>query len=79
MPAPFPFYHIGHFINRPHHPAPFALTRFGSMAEPAVEDPHKHTFYEVIWITGGATTQVIDYRYFQRTGSSPGRRSHEAG
>ena len=46
----FPNYSIGHFINEPSNPTEFEITRFGEMEEPNVEDPHKHSFYEIIWM-----------------------------
>ena len=49
----FPVYSIGHFINEPDNPTNFEITRFESMAEPDVDDPHKHTFYEILWIEEG--------------------------
>ncbi len=64
MKDPFPFYSIGHFINQPANPTQFEITRFEEMDEPDVEDPHKHTFYEIIWIEEGVSKQVIDYREF---------------
>ncbi len=35
--------------------------RFDEMDEPDVDDLHKHTFYEIIWIEKGKSRQVIDY------------------
>ena len=58
----FPAYHIGHFLNQPNQPVGFAITRFGTMAEPEVDDPHKHTFYELIWTEAGHSRQRIDYQ-----------------
>ncbi|MBK8965328.1 MAG: AraC family transcriptional regulator [Saprospiraceae bacterium] len=60
----FPFYQIGHFINQPDNPTEFELTRFGAMAEPDIDDPHKHTFYEIIWVEAGRSEQVIDYKTY---------------
>lgn len=57
----FPNYSIGHFINEPSNPTEFEVTLFNSMPEPDVEDPHKHTFYEIIWVESGSTIQGIDY------------------
>jgi AraC family transcriptional regulator, transcriptional activator of pobA len=57
----FKQYTIGHFINQPQNPTEFEVTLFNSMPEPDVEDPHKHTFYEIIWVESGATRQSIDY------------------
>lgn len=31
------------------------------MQEPEIEDVHKHSFYEIIWIDGGMSRQSIDY------------------
>ena len=64
MPDLFPAYHIGHFLNQPDQPMGFALTRFGTMAEPDVEDPHRHTFYEIIWTEAGHCRQRIDYQEY---------------
>jgi AraC family transcriptional regulator, transcriptional activator of pobA len=61
MHPSFPVYSIGHFINQPDNPTPFEITLFGQMEEPDVEDPHKHGFYEVIWIDAGQSRQIIDY------------------
>lgn len=58
----FPFYSIGHFINEPGNPTEFEITRFDEMVEPEVDDLHKHTFYEIIWIEEGMSRQVIDYQ-----------------
>jgi AraC family transcriptional regulator, transcriptional activator of pobA len=57
----FPFYSIGHFINQPTSPTEFEIMRFDEMEEPDVDDLHKHTFYEIIWIEKGKSRQVIDY------------------
>ena len=57
----FPHYSIGHFINEPKNPTEFEVTLFNSMPEPDVEDPHKHSFYEIIWVESGSTRQSIDY------------------
>jgi AraC-like DNA-binding protein len=65
MKDPFPFYSIGHFINQPGNPTQFEITRFEEMDEPEVEDPHKHTFYEIIWVEEGVSKQVIDYREYE--------------
>lgn len=60
----FPHYHIGHFLNEPDKPAEFAVTRFEEMGELDIEDPHKHTFYEILWFDEGRSQQTIDYRTF---------------
>jgi AraC family transcriptional regulator, transcriptional activator of pobA len=64
MKGIFPQYHIGHFLNQPDKPVEFALTRFEEMGELDIEDPHKHTFYEILWFDEGHSTQIIDYRTF---------------
>jgi AraC-like DNA-binding protein len=58
----FPRYSIGHFINEPGNPTQLEVTFFGSMEEPEVDETHKHTFYEVIWIEEGKSRQVIDFK-----------------
>jgi AraC family transcriptional regulator, transcriptional activator of pobA len=65
MKDPFPFYHIGHFINQPNRPSEFEVTRFEEMEELDIEDPHKHTFYEILWIDEGLSTQVIDGQEYE--------------
>jgi hypothetical protein len=57
----FPHYSIGHFIHEPSNPTEFEITRFEAMVEPDIEDPHKHTFYEIIWFDDGRSIQTIDY------------------
>lgn len=61
----FPSYTIGHFINQPTNPTEFEITRFEEMEEPDVDDLHKHTFYEIIWIEKGKSKQVIDYKEYE--------------
>ncbi|GAB4397493.1 MAG: helix-turn-helix domain-containing protein [Microscillaceae bacterium] len=61
----FKSYRIGHFLNQPHHPTEFAMLRFETMAEPNVDDYHKHTFYEVLWVEKGTSRQVIDYQEYE--------------
>ena len=61
----FPFYSIGHFINQPTNQTEFEITRFEEMEEPDVNDFHKHTFYEIIWVEKGKSKQVIDYKEYE--------------
>ena len=77
----FPIYSIGNFINQPTNPTGFEITRFGEMEDPDIDDPHKHTFYEITWIDQGGGSQVIDYTaYKNMDGSlffvSPGQLHH---
>jgi AraC family transcriptional regulator, transcriptional activator of pobA len=60
----FPHYGIGHFINEPNNPTEFEVTRFEEMGELDIDDPHKHTFYEILWFDEGVSTQVIDYKEY---------------
>lgn len=57
----FPIYSIGHFINQPTNPTNFEVTLFEQMQEPEVDEIHKHTFYEILWIEKGKSKQIIDY------------------
>jgi AraC family transcriptional regulator, transcriptional activator of pobA len=57
----FPRYSIGHFINAPERTTEVELLRFERMEEPDVDDPHIHTFYEVLWVEEGRTEQTIDH------------------
>jgi AraC family transcriptional regulator, transcriptional activator of pobA len=61
----FPFYSIGHFIGEPNNPTTFEITRFEEMEELDIEDPHKHTFYEILWFDEGISTQTIDYQEYK--------------
>ncbi len=54
----FPFYKIGDFINEPNNPTEFEVMRFDEIEELNVDDLHKHTFYEIIWIEKGKSKQV---------------------
>jgi AraC-like DNA-binding protein/mannose-6-phosphate isomerase-like protein (cupin superfamily) len=61
----FKKYHIGHFINQPKNSTQFEILDFETMQEPEVEDLHKHTFYEILWIEKGKTKQFIDYQEYE--------------
>ncbi len=68
--AIFPYYSIGDFINEPDNPTQFEITRFEDMSEPEVDDIHKHTFYEILWVDEGESRQFIDFKEFElRAGS----------
>lgn len=56
----FPAYNIEHFLNQPANPTAFAVLRFKHLPEPDIEDPHRHTFYEVLWTDAGTSHQAID-------------------
>ncbi|MFM2268579.1 MAG: hypothetical protein RL757_2020, partial [Bacteroidota bacterium] len=60
----FPYYGIGHFINEPNNPTEFEVTRFEETGELDIDDPHKHTFYEILWFDEGISSQVIDYQEY---------------
>jgi AraC-like DNA-binding protein len=66
----FPFYSIGHFINQPSNPTEFEITMFDKMAEPNVDDVHKHSFYEILWVDEGKSRQTIDYQSYELQGKS---------
>lgn len=57
-------YSIGHFINQPRSATEFEILEFNKMAEPDVDDFHKHSFYEIIWTDAGASKQFIDYQHY---------------
>ena len=67
MKSIFPRYHIGHFINEPNNPTAFEITRFEEMGELDIEDPHQHTFYEILWFDEGVSKQIIDYQEYEIT------------
>lgn len=64
MKSLFPFYSIGHFINQPNSKTAFEITLFEEMEEPDVDDLHKHTFYEILWVDAGKSRQTIDYQSY---------------
>ena len=64
MKSLFPFYSIGHFINQPNSKTEFEITLFEEMEEPDVDDLHKHTFYEILWVDEGKSRQTIDYQSY---------------
>lgn len=65
MQPVFPLYSIGHFINQPASRTEFEIMRFESMDEPDVDDLHRHTFYEIIWVDAGRSRQTIDDQEYQ--------------
>ncbi|MGL5888240.1 MAG: AraC family ligand binding domain-containing protein, partial [Bacteroidia bacterium] len=65
MQSLFRDYNIGHFINQPQNTTSFEVLRFGEMDEPDVDDIHRHTFYEIIWIEKGNSRQTIDYKTYE--------------
>lgn len=65
MKDTFPIYNIGHFINQAENPIGFEILRFDTMAEPDVDDIHKHHFYEILWIEEGQSIQHIDFKAYE--------------
>ncbi len=44
----------------------FDVDRFEEMEEPEnIEFPHKHNFYEILWITNGKSKHTIDYKTYE--------------
>ncbi|TAF65544.1 MAG: helix-turn-helix domain-containing protein [Cytophagales bacterium] len=59
----FQTYSIEKFTNKQ---AGFWVSRFEDMPEPENLDfPHKHSFYEILWITKGQSKQNIDFQQFE--------------
>lgn len=55
-------YHISDFPSTQTIAGKFMLERFESLPRPNnLQWPHKHSFYEVMWLTSGKATNVIDY------------------
>jgi len=61
----FRSYSIGHFINEGANPTEFEITFFEEMDEPNVDEVHKHTFYEILWVDEGRSRQVIDFHSYE--------------
>lgn len=58
----FTTYHIKDFPSERAVPGQFMLERFEDLKRPPnLQWPHKHSFYEVLWLTSGKSTNVIDY------------------
>lgn len=52
-------------INQPHQQVDFLVDKFEDMVEPEnITFPHKHNFYEILWITKGKSNQNIDFKPF---------------
>ena len=59
---------ISNLINQPDKKVDFLVDRFEDMVEPEnIEFPHKHNFYEILWITKGKSKQNIDYKNYAIT------------
>jgi AraC family transcriptional regulator, transcriptional activator of pobA len=57
----FNLFNIGDFINKPQSKTEFEILEFSTMTEPDVDDVHRHTFYEILWVDSGKSRQIIDY------------------
>ncbi|MFC3158324.1 transcriptional regulator, AraC family [Chryseobacterium arachidis] len=58
----FTTYNITDFPSENSVKGMFTLERFEYLKRPPnLEWPHKHSFYEILWLTSGIATQVIDY------------------
>jgi len=61
----FPLYSIHHFRNQPEQRIEFFIDRIEDSPDPQVDIPHKHNFYEIMWVQRGASRQAIDYQEYQ--------------
>lgn len=58
----FTVYNIEDFPSSRSIPGQFMLERFEDLKRPInLKWPHKHSFYELLWLTAGTSTDVIDY------------------
>jgi AraC-like DNA-binding protein len=58
----FTVYHIEDFPSEKSIKGQFMLERFEELKRPPnLQWPHKHSFYEILWLTSGKSTNVIDY------------------
>ena len=56
---------IADLINQPQIQVDFLVDKFEDMVEPEnIEFPHKHSFYEILWVTNGNSNQNIDYKNY---------------
>jgi len=60
----FRSYTIGHFINQATSLTEFEITFFEEMDEPDIDEVHKHTFYEILWVDEGSSRQTIDFQSY---------------
>lgn len=57
---------ISDLLNQTHLNVQFAVDMFEEMVEPEnIEFPHKHNFYEILWITNGKSKHTIDYKNYE--------------
>jgi AraC family transcriptional activator of pobA len=60
-----PIYQIADFLHGESGPVPFSVQLLENMGPSWLRTPHKHGFYEILWITQGQSLQVIDYEEYQ--------------
>jgi len=59
---------ISDLLNQSEKNIPFWVDRFEDMPEPEnLVFPHKHNFYEILWITKGNSKQTIEYNNYEIT------------
>lgn len=57
---------ISDILNQPDKQVDFNVDKFEDMAEPEnIEYPHKHNFYEILWVTKGKSKHTIDYKDYE--------------
>lgn len=62
----FPIYNISDFLNEPCRRIEYFVGRFETMDAPEnVAFPHKHSFYEMLWVRKGASRCAVDYREYR--------------
>jgi AraC family transcriptional activator of pobA len=60
-----PVYQIADFLHGESGPVPFSVQLLEHMGPSWLRTPHKHGFYEILWVTQGHSLQVIDYEEYQ--------------
>lgn len=63
--ALLPVYQIADFLSDAAGSVPFSVQLLEDMGPSWLRTPHKHGFYEILWITQGHSLQVIDYEEYQ--------------
>lgn len=63
-------YSISHLLNLPNQHIPYYAGTFEGTEDPDLEWPHRHSFYSIVWFTGGSGFYVIDSNEYQ---IQPGR------
>lgn len=60
-----PLYSIDRFQNKSDHPKPYKIELFDKNRDFKVTYPHRHDFYEILFLTQGSGIHTIDFQEYQ--------------